>query len=116
MKVRNGFVSNSSSSSFLIYGCIIDSSFANDTIEDAIELVFKDTGVRDSVSYWRPEGYDDYFIGNSWSNVQDDETGKQFKERTEIAVNKIIEKIKEINKDDKDLDIEFGTHREAWYG
>jgi len=51
-------------------------------------------------------GYDgDYiYIGSSWANVGDDETGRQFKDRVE---KELIEKLPGIK-------LEFETHEEAW--
>lgn len=96
-KVRNGFVSNSSSSSFLIYGTSITNSEL-EKMEDFDGWKFqKSTGL--SV-------YDrDYetYIGESWDNIGDDETGKQFKERVE---KKILEHFPEAK---------FGTFEDAWY-
>ena len=47
-------------------------------------------------------GYEDYYIGDSWKNIKDDETGKQFKERIETQIKKLIP------------DAKFGTHEEAF--
>ena len=41
MKIRNGFVSNSSSSSFLIYGYAIDNDKTKDIIEECIKSDFE---------------------------------------------------------------------------
>ena len=92
MIIRNGFVSNSSTSSFLIYGvCLDDSEIKDllgvtsdeegDEIDDVYEVL--DEKLPKGLEHYRPEYDDSYYIGASWSNVGDDETGKQFKERVE---------------------------------
>lgn len=111
MKIRNGFVSNSSSSSFCIYGASISSTSLAKALgiddEDAdIEELLSKAPALSEMSYWSPEGYDEYFVGISWSKVKDDETGKQFKTRIEKA-------FKEVFGDDAP---KVGTHQEAWYG
>jgi hypothetical protein len=106
MKIRNGFVSNSSSSSFLIYGTTIDISDIDmpDDVEDSYEYLeekFKDTDI--NVYYvGDDDGY--YYIGKSWSNIGDDETGKQFKNNVE-----------NILKEKLGNEIKCCTHSEAWY-
>ena len=85
MKIRNGFVSNSSSSSFLVYGSECPRSVEND--EKCAELI-KELGIEYIYGY-EDEGISDC-IGLSWDEVKDDETGKQFKERVEEAVKKIL--------------------------
>lgn len=97
MKVRMGFVSNSSSTSFCIFGAMIE--------EDAIRKLLKKkagkTGKEDSeeeddyddiydevdtlVSKYKLTSYTDYdgsgyYIGRELSTIKDDETGKQFKD------------------------------------
>lgn len=94
MKIRNGFVSNSSSSSFLIYGCQVSQEVAN-----------KAEGMKDvkfDVVYGE---YDSYYLGLSWRKVKDDQTGKEFKESVEKSIKEAFE----------DEDFEFGTFSEAWY-
>ena len=93
MKIRQGFVSNSSTTSFLIYGVIVNDN----------ELIEKTWNMKEL------EGYNDPYdsggwIGISWSDVRDDETGAQFKARVEAQLYQ-----------------EFGikpdkccTHEEAW--
>jgi hypothetical protein len=106
MKTRFGFVSNSSTSSFLIYGVAIDPSNLKDlwltkepdskTDEDdeddydddvygLLEEKLKNSGLE----YHVPDGYDCVYIGASWSAVKDDETGAQFKARVEKMLSDI---------------------------
>ena len=96
MKIRNGFVSNSSSSSFCIYGAGIETnkleSLLNkldiklkyDYDEDyryTIDEIAKKIGLR---TY----GYSDlgYFIGLSLTQMEMDETMRQFQERIDAKL------------------------------
>ena len=109
MKIRNGFVSNSSTSSFLIFGASFDES---EFTEIAKKLGIEDAGnyeIGESVAeklgleyHSGQEGYNNY-IGKTWDSIKDDETGKQFKDS-------ITEKIQSVipNK-------ECGSYSEAWY-
>lgn len=119
MKVRMGYVSNSSSSSFLIYGVYIESdsieAFANmsnepDEDERAREYIYefipKDSGIAPDGSY----DDDGFYLGISWDQVGDDETGKQFKERVKVGVLETLTKAGYRQIDE----LEFGTHAEAW--
>lgn len=116
MKVRMGFVSNSSSSSFCIYGAFLEDDkietpefleFMVDHIDDvesiekAKETLEED---RDDVlwqletplglEYYCIDGDDGVYLGDSWSHVKDDETGRQFKDRVEAQLKKIWPDVK----------------------
>lgn len=96
-KKRFGFVSNSSSSSFLIYGISITRSEL-EKMKNFDDWEFeKKTGL----SVYNRD-YEVY-IGESWDSIGDDETGKQFKESVQ---KKILEYIP---------DAKFGTFEDAWY-
>ena len=100
MKVRVGFVSNSSTSSFLIYGAYLGES---DDRYDAVEVA-----AEDSKDVRFVYGQDTRYLGASWDTVRDDETGAQFKARVVAEVNRILEKC-ELNVPEK-----FDTYHEAW--
>lgn len=70
MKIRNGFVSNSSSSSFCIYGV--------GGVEDADNLESKIDELSLNLSMHHMEYY--VYVGRSWDSIKDDETGRQFKD------------------------------------
>ena len=108
MKIRTGFVSNSSSSSFCIYGAFFRSC------EEAAEALGLDEVPESPWDILVPEGlrlwnvgerYDpEIFIGRCWATIKDDETGKEFKES-----------VKKVFKDAGGKDIYCSTHEEAWY-
>lgn len=136
MKIRSGFVSNSSTSSFCIYGVALEDNIFDlvrdeyleafkkkameyDGVEDEEEFEIEDafdgsnyeamealcqiTKI-DHLEWHSPDGYDCLYIGRSWSNVGDDQTGAQFKQDVEERIKKIL-KVK---------DSDFGTHEEAY--
>ena len=95
MKRRLGFVSNSSSCSFCVYGILItENEFDYDKQEALTKLGLEIHSFQS----------DDLALGLSWDKIKDNETGKQFKEKVE----KII---KENLKGEHD----FGTQEDGYY-
>jgi hypothetical protein len=106
MKTRNGFVSNSSSSSFVIYG----KTFEREDLEDAIiELKnlptnhFTDNDGEDDYYElldellseeftWHIDSNDDdtTYVGIDLTEIEEDETLRQFKERVKDTFKKIL--------------------------
>lgn len=98
MKISNGFISNSSSSSFVIYG----QCFSNDVVEtfaktflspeeykksldygDLGEKVADRLGVSYNMAYEEDEPY---YFGEHPATIGDEETGKQFRTRITEAL------------------------------
>ena len=93
MKIRTGFVSNSSSSSFCLYGAEIDPEEVEELAKGlGITILDEDEDYLDDwvydVSEKLPDGYsiegnydyEVYYIGRCYSTLGDDETGKQFRD------------------------------------
>jgi hypothetical protein len=113
MKVRTGFVSNSSTTSFCIYGASVED------ISGDIEKLFIKMGLAKEGEEFE-DGYcdiydskeftdilekedkrlhlehmdeiDGYWIGINFTDIKDNETGKQFKETVEKAISNIAGK------------------------
>lgn len=115
MKIRQGFVSNSSSSSFVLYGCSFESfedilkalkeELDEETkaeleesdfyeISDELQKIINIKGLKLEV-----ETYSDYgiYIGREPTTIGDNETGKQFKDGVVEDLSKIF------NIDNKDI-------------
>ena len=96
MKIRQGFVSNSSSSSFLIYGAIIEGKDY-----DEMEEIMKDV---EGFEWADPCDEGSQYVGKSWGDIGDNETGRQFKDSVEKVLKEKFGK-----------DIKCNTLSEAWY-
>jgi len=81
MKIRNGFVSNSSTTSFCIMGEWVSEPEGCDDFWDLCE----DNGLE----CHSPEGYRGYAVGLSFDEMGDDETKAQFVNRVRNLIFKV---------------------------
>jgi len=92
MKRRNGFVSNSSSSSFCAYGLCVEgfSEYDEDgEPKDDIDKILKGT----CLDYMTDDD-GNLYVGRSPSSIEDNETGKEFKERAKQDILKCFPDVK----------------------
>ena len=121
MKIRMGFVSNSSGSSFCYYGVyltqedvrviLIQAGIKPDDDEgdfyeatDKAEKVLAEAGL---TSHYLPEPDEDnaLMVGREWSSVEDNETGAQFKQDVKDKLEKLLNK-----------SVKCATHEKHWSG
>lgn len=83
MKIRNGYVSNSSSSSFMILGVIVPDHFDIEPFEERLNMKSKYFRSVLEINHGLGENYgeDDILIGADPRSMNDDETLLDFKKR-----------------------------------
>lgn len=113
MKTRQGFVSNSSTTSFCIYGVCIEEDEIKKILkkeEDDLSAgeLLEEEMENKKVSLFIQSDYDgnQVYIGHSFTSIGDDETGKQFKDRVKKEVNIVF--------NNQIPEKDFGTCEEAW--
>ena len=109
MKIREGLVSNSSSTSFCIYGTVLNDDTIeelkekhseHDSVYDLLDKVISDKKL--DLSFHCP--YEDqYYLGRSWSKVKDNQTGLEFKQDVKKQIVELLGK-----------EVKIGTLEEAW--
>lgn len=100
MKVRIGFVSNSSSSSYAVYGAVFNDiddvmrilkaagAVTEEEIQEAVQNEDEYTLIRENVDNlgenWNIVGdwecMEEFIVGRNMNSIRDEETGKQFKD------------------------------------
>ena len=104
MKIRLGFVSNSSSASFCIFGLV----FEDDEGElcDKVDKYNKLNNTK--LVCESPLECSSSYVGLYWYDIKDNETGKEFKDRIQYLLNSFCE---EYNLPK----LKCATYEESWY-
>jgi hypothetical protein len=88
MKIRAGFCSNSSSSSFCIYGVYTEDG---DLVKSMDNNEFDNALSKANFDFYHLDGLDGYYIGRELTSMKEDETMREFKKRVEEDLQKILE-------------------------
>ena len=121
MKIRNGFVSNSSTSSFCIYGTtvkrdkiysakIFEALDEEDRRYDGWEILEEALEEFNLIEY-SDSDWSSVYIGRSWPTIKDDQTAREFKKIIENDIRAFFDK----HLPGEKLDLSCSTHEEAWY-
>ena len=93
MKIRNGFVSNSSTTSFHIYGLNLSSEQQEQLKEKhdlkSLYCLERLEGFNKALELHSGE-WDNWYLGCSWEKMGEDETFAQFKERVGKMLNDLF--------------------------
>ena len=105
MKYRQGFVSNSSTTSFCLYGVCLEACELRvllglpeeddeDEGEDAVYAAIDNLVEKQLPEGFRYDIHDEVIIGRQFTSIEDEETGKQFKENTIKVLTKVLPGLK----------------------
>ena len=107
MKIRTGFVSNSSTTSFSLYGFSMSEETLNKNhIKNYLELEKKLAEPNLDMEYFVHPYQDNIYVGRPWRTIRDNETGKEFKETTKEALKKFFPNLPDEN---------YGVIEDGWY-